>query len=392
MSFAAVATFADMYITQPLLPLLSTEYRVSAATAALTVSAVVFAVAIASSAYGPLADALGCKAVMTTGCAALALATLACAFAPNFAGLVALRALQGVLVPAVAALGVVYLGTLSGDGDPGALVGAYIGATVLGGLCGRVGSGLIAQASSWRTPFLVFAAVTAVAAVVLFVALQDVRGSERGGSLGDAYREMGAHFGNSRLLGAFIVAATLFFGFVGLFTYLPYLLSAPPFSLSTGTIAWFYASYLAGVITAPLAGRLSARVSRRALIAGGFAVAIAGTTVTIVHALGAIVAGIIVLCVGMFVAQAVAPAYVNVTAKTAKAGANSLYQAFYYTGAVLGSILPGLALERFGWNGVVFTCDASLLAGLVAGVTLCTGDRPHPLVPARSTRTPDALR
>jgi YNFM family putative membrane transporter len=381
-----------MYITQPLLPLLSGEYHVSAVTAALTVSAVVFAVALASSAYGPLADALGCKAVMTTGCAALALATLACAFAPNFAALVALRGVQGVLVPSVAALGVVYLGALSGDGDPGALVGAYIGATVLGGLSGRVGSGLIAQASSWRTPFFVFAAVTALAAIVLFVAVQDVRGPGRRSTLGAAYREMGAHFGNSRLLGAFIVAATLFFGFVGLFTYLPYLLSAPPFSLSTGTIAWFYASYLAGVVTAPLAGRLSSHVSRRVLIAAGFAVAIAGTTLTTLHALGAIVAGIVVLCVGMFVAQAVAPAYVNVTAKTAKAGANSLYQAFYYTGAVLGSTLPGLALERFGWDGVILTCDASLIVGLVAGVTLCTGDRPLPSVPQRSVRTPDALR
>jgi YNFM family putative membrane transporter len=362
-----------MYVTQPLLPLLSAEYRVSAAVAGATVSAVVFAIALVSSAYGPLADALGPKRIMAWGCAALAVATLACGFAPGFGALLGLRALQGALVPSVAAVAVAYLGDLSGDRDPGQLVGTYIGATVLGGLCGRVGSGLIAQATSWRTPFFVFAGLTAIASAGLFFALKDVRPREARTTFAQAYRDMGAHLADRRLLAAFVVAATLFFGFIGLFTYLPYLLSAPPFSLSTGTIAFFYASYLAGVVAAPIAGRISARVPRRLLIAAGFAIAILGTQLTALSTLGAIATGTVVLCIGMFVAQAVAPAYVNVTARTAKAGANAVYQAFYYTGAVFGSTLPGLALERFGWSGVVWTCTASLSLGLLAGIAL-TGD------------------
>lgn len=363
-----------MYITQPLLPLLSSEFGVSAAVAGGSISAVVLVIALTSSAYGPLADALGYRTVMAGGCAALAVATLLCSYAPSFPALLALRALQGLLVPAVASVAVAYIGELRGTGDPGALVGAYIGATVLGGLSGRVGSGLIAQAAGWRAPFLVFAGITALAAAGLFAALAPGRGSTARVSLGDAYREMGAHFGNPRLLGAFVVAATLFFGFIGLFTYLPYLLAAKPFSLSTGQIAWYYASYAAGVFAAPLAGRLSQRVSRRGLIAAGFVVAIAGTLLTLAHELPVIALGTVVLCFGMFVAQAIAPAYVNVTAKMAKAGANSLYQAFYYTGAVLGSTVPGLALERFGWIGVVAACVASLTIGLIADVTLCAGE------------------
>jgi len=371
-----------MYVTQPLLPLLSAEYRVSAAVAGATVSAVVFAIALVSSAYGPLADALGHKRTMAWGCAALAVATLACGFAPGFGALVGLRALQGVLVPSVAAVAVAYLGDLSGDRDPGQLVGTYIGATVLGGLCGRVGSGLIASVTSWRTPFFVFAGITAIASAGLFFALKDVRPREAQKTFAQAYRDMGAHLTDRRLLAAFVVAATLFFGFIGLFTYLPYLLSAPPFSLSTGTISFFYASYLAGVVAAPIAGRISTYVPRRLLIAAGFAIAIIGTQLTAVPALGAIATGTVVLCVGMFVAQAVAPAYVNVTARTAKAGANAVYQAFYYTGAVFGSTLPGLALERFGWSGVVWTCTASLTLGLLAGLTLKgNADRPPPSVP-----------
>jgi len=358
-----------MYVTQPLLPLLSREYGLSATVAGASVSAVVLTIALLAAAYGPLADAIGRKPVMAYGCAALALATLACGFAPSFGALLVLRAIQGALVPSVSAVAVVYLGDLAGDRDPGSLVGAYIGATVLGGLVGRVGSGLIAQATTWRAPFFAFAAVTALAAAGLFLAAADVRPHGPRTTLAGAYREMGAHFANPRLVLAFFVAGTLFFGFIGIFTYLPYRLSAAPFLLSTGAIAWFYASYAAGVVSAPLAGRFSA-VPRRILIAAGFAIAIAGTLLTAVPHAAAIAAGCAVLCVGMFVAQAVAPAYVNVTAKTGKGGANAVYQAFYYTGAVLGSTLPGIAFEHFGWNGVVVSCAASLAIGLLCGLGL----------------------
>jgi hypothetical protein len=94
---------------------------------------------------------------------------------------------------------------------------------------------------------------------------------------------MAAHLEDRRLLGAFAVAATLFFGFIGVFTYLPYLLAAPPFSLSTGAIAWFYASYAAGVSRRRSPAGCRTACTRRALIAAGFAVAIAGMLLTLVH-------------------------------------------------------------------------------------------------------------
>jgi YNFM family putative membrane transporter len=380
-AFATVAVFADMYLAQPLLPALSREYRVSATAASTTVSALVLAIALTSSAYGPLAELAGPRTVMVAGCALLGLATLAAALAPNLPALVALRGLQGVLVPSVSAVAVAYLGRLRAGRDPGTLVGLYIGATVAGGMLGRVGSGLIAGAASWRASFVAFGGLTLAAAAALAAGLRPVPPRARGSTsraFAAAYAEMGAHLFDSRLLGAFVVGGTLFFGFIGIFTYLPYLLTAPPFSLSTAGVAWIYSSYLAGVFTAPLAGSASPRFSRRALMATGFAVALGGTALTLVPALGAVIAGTIVLCIGMFMAQAVAPAFVNVTARVAKTGANALYQVFYYVGAVLGSTLPGLALERWGWSGVVVTCSASFALGLAASVLLCHDDVREP--------------
>ena len=84
LNFAAVAVFADLYTTQPILPILSPQFGVSAGTAGLTISVVVLMIAIISAAYGFLSDALGRKPVMVAACVLLAVPTLLCAAAPTF--------------------------------------------------------------------------------------------------------------------------------------------------------------------------------------------------------------------------------------------------------------------------------------------------------------------
>jgi YNFM family putative membrane transporter len=367
---ATVAVYADMYVTQPILPLLSREFGIAPATAGLTVSAVVLAIAIASSAYGPLGDALGRKPLMVWSCALLALPTLLCAAAPSFSMLLLCRTLQGLLIPGVTAVAVAYIGDQFDAASLGAVVGGLIAASVAGGLIGRVVSGLIADLLAWRAAFVLFGSVTLVGALAMGMALP--RGAARMpvGWVG-AYRDMFAHFRDRRLVGAFVIGGALFFGFIGVFTYLPYYLTGAPFQLSTGLVSSVYVVYLAGVIVSPLAGRLSTRISRRAIMGAGLVIAMIGIAGTLVRALPLVVASLFVLCSGMFTAQAIAPAYVNATASGAKGGANALYLAFYYIGATVGSVLPGYAWQAWGWLGVVATCISALLVALLADWWLC---------------------
>jgi YNFM family putative membrane transporter len=87
----------------------------------------------------------------------------------------------------------------------------------------------------------------------------------------------------------------------------------------------------------------------------------------------------VVLVVGMFMAQGVVPAFVNATAREAKGSASGLYLTAYYLGGTLGSSVPGLAWERWGWPGVVAACLGALAVALVANATLCG-------MPSRSRR------
>ena len=96
---------------------------------------------------------------------------------------------------------------------------------------------------------------------------------------------MAEHLRNRRLIGAYLVGATMFFGWMGLFTYLPYLLSAPPFSLSTGPVSSVFLVYAVGVLVSPLAGRLSTRVAPTRLVAIGLTVEAIGLLATLHAAL-----------------------------------------------------------------------------------------------------------
>jgi YNFM family putative membrane transporter len=119
-----VAAYAAMYVTQPLLPMLSGEFGIPPATAGLSVSAVVLAIAAGSFLAGPLSDALGRKTVMVGSLALLVLPTLACAMARTFPELVALRAVQGLLIPGVTAVAVAWAGDHYAPGQLRTAVGA----------------------------------------------------------------------------------------------------------------------------------------------------------------------------------------------------------------------------------------------------------------------------
>ncbi len=364
-----------MYVTQAILPDLAAEFSVGAARAGLTVSAVVLAIAVASTFYGPLSDALGRRRVMAGASALLSLATLACAFAPTFGALVALRALQGALVPGMTAVSVAYAGDRFHVRELPGVVGGIIAASVVGGLLGRVLSGAIAARLGWRAAFVAFAVLTAAAAVVLARRLVGTEARERRG-LAASWAGMVGHLQDPRLAGAYLVGGALFFGFIGIFTYLPFHLSAPPYLLSTAVISSVYLVYAPGVLVSPFAGRFASRLPPRRIIAAGLAVAAAGMLLLLARPLPLVVLALVVLVLGMFTAQAVAPSFVNVTAETSKGGASALYLTSYYVGGTLGSSLPGLAYQAVGWPGVVASCVAAVAIALLANAVLC--GRPPP--------------
>ena len=109
MFLLVAATFSTIYLTQPVLPVLREEFGIDAAKASLTVSAVIFGIALATLPFGRLADRFPARPIILVGGTLASLCGFLCAATTRFPLLVAGRFLQGVFVPSLTTCLVVYL-------------------------------------------------------------------------------------------------------------------------------------------------------------------------------------------------------------------------------------------------------------------------------------------
>ena len=183
-------------------------------------------------------------------------------------------------------------------------------------------------------------------------------------------RDMVLHWRNRRLVGAFIIGFTLFFGFIGTFTYLPYYLPGPYFWLPTVALSLVYLLWLTGVFS-PAAGTLAGRIGSRRAIVFSMGLAATGLLITLIPLLPVVLFGLGLLALGMFATVPAVNLYLGEQATTAKGAAASVYLSLYYFGGSFGAVLPGLALVWAGWSGVVLLCLGMVLVAIAADIMLC---------------------
>src|SRR5690606_37851953 len=142
-----------------------------------------------------------------------------------------------------------------------AAMGLYIGGTALGGMLGRLLSGLLADAVGWQ-PALGIMAGLGVLALGLFIWLLPPSRHFRAQPLvlRGLLHNFAVHLGNRALRRLFLLAFLLMGGFVALFNYIGFRLAAPPFTLSSAVIGLLFSVYLIGIFSAGWGGRLVPRL------------------------------------------------------------------------------------------------------------------------------------
>jgi len=135
---AGLITFANLYITQPLLPSFSDEFGITPATASLSLSIATVTLAFSLILFGSLSEAWGRKVIMTISIVASSLLTLILAFSPSFESLLILRAVQGFLLAGVPAIAMAYLGEEMDGSSLGIAMELYISGNSICGLAGRI--------------------------------------------------------------------------------------------------------------------------------------------------------------------------------------------------------------------------------------------------------------
>ena len=375
--FALVAAaFTNIYLTQPVLPVLAREFGVDEAGASLSISAAILGIALATLPFGKLVDRYPMRPIILAGGLVVGGAGLLCALTTSFGLLVTARLAQGLFMPALTTCLAAYLANRLPLARLNVVMGAYVSATVVGGLGGRLLGGWIHPPLHWRYAFV------SAAALVLAAALAAARwlpgaaetpprhGSEVG------YRQLLTSW---PVLRTYAVAFGAFWVFSVTFNYLPFYLSAPPFEASTGLITLLYVVYLIGAVTGPLAGRLANRIGSGPTLALGTTVFAFALALTLVPSLVAVLAGLMLTCAGFFTTHAAAAGALNRRLTSSRGRGNALYVLFYYAGGSVGITVSGYAYRHGGWPAVVGGGTVVLaLTLLIAVLEIRESGRPAP--------------
>jgi MFS transporter, YNFM family, putative membrane transport protein len=373
---AGIATFAQLYSPQAVLPLISADLSVGAASAALVVSASTVGLAIGVIPWSALADRIGRVKAISISVTVATLVGMLVPFAPTFVSLLAGRFVEGLMVGGVPAIAVAYLTEEVDPVHAARAAGTFVGGTTIGGLLGRIVSSPVAELAGWRVGVFTVAVICGVAAMGFVKLAPEPRGftpvmredANPEGSLG---HRLAANLRTPRQLVLFAEGFLLMGGFVALYNFLGFRLTGAPFHLAPSVVSLMFLAYLAGTWASSRAGAEAARFGRRRVLLASVAVMTVGVAMTLGDNVIAVLIGLTVATAGFFGAHSTAAGWTGQAAPVGKAQASSLYNLFYYGGSSAIGWLGGVAFDARGWTAVATTILSCLaVAGLLAALLL----------------------
>jgi YNFM family putative membrane transporter len=363
---AGIATFGLLYCMQPLMPQFSREFGVSAAGSALSLSLPSGVMAVAMLFAGALSDAQGRKKIMSASLLASAVLTLLTAMAPDWRTLLTLRTLFGLTLSGVPAVAMTYLSEEMHAESVGLGMGLYISGSAVGGMGGRLITGVAAELFGWRYGVALLGVIGLGCGFVFARCLPASRHfTVRAFRPRELAQRFGGLFADAGLPWLFAEGFVLLGSFVAVYNYIGYRLMAPPYGFSQAAVGLLFSVYLVGMVSSTWMGHLAGRLGRRRVLWTMFVVMLAGVALTVLHSAALIVVGIAVITFGFFGGHSIVSSWVGRRAGSAKAQASSMYLFAYYLGSSVAGAVGGLFYERHGWGGVAGFIAALFGLGLL---------------------------
>jgi MFS transporter, YNFM family, putative membrane transport protein len=369
---AGFSTFSLLYCVQPLLPILARDFHVGAAQSSLALSLSTGLLALSILAAGAVSESAGRKALMTISLCLAAGLNLLASVAPSWPLLLIARGLEGAALGGAPAVAMTWLSEEIDPRDLGFAMGLYVAGTALGGMTGRVLTGVVADLGGWRWALAAIGGLGLVSAAGFALLLPPSRNFTRRAGLpaGHHLRAWSGHLAHPGLPWVFALGFLAMGGFVTVYNYAGFRLTAAPYSLSQTGAGLIFLVYLFGMAGSSAAGGLADRLGRAPVLISGLGVFAAGLALTLLHPLAAVIGGVALVTVGFFVVHAVASGWVGRLATQAKGHAAALYLLAYYAGSSLLGSAGGWFWTGAGWNGVVGFVAALLILALLAALRL----------------------
>lgn len=167
LGLAGFVVMADNWVVSPILPSISQNLGVSAASAAIIITAYMLPFGLFQLIFGYLADRFGKRQVITFAMIFFTVSTGLCSIAAGLTDLTVFRALTGVFAASVMPISLALIGDVFPMNERQTAIGTFMGISFLGqGLSMAIG-GSIAYFLNWRGVFAIYAAIAVVSTVLL---------------------------------------------------------------------------------------------------------------------------------------------------------------------------------------------------------------------------------
>jgi predicted MFS family arabinose efflux permease len=367
MAVATGVAVASNYYAQPLLPTMAQAFGISPARAGFIVTTAQLGYGLGLLLIVPLGDLMERRGLVVVMSLLTAAGLLTTAMAHSMTMVLVGTALTG-LFSVVAQLLVPFAATLAAPERRGKVVGTVMSGLLLGILLARTVAGALANLGSWRTIYWVGCAAMVVSAAVLSRALPRLQQS-----LGLSYlvlmRSIITLFREEPVLRLrAVLGASVFGAFAVLWTSVSFLLAAPPYGYSAGTIGLFGLAGMAGAMAASGAGRLGDRGHGDHATGWGLVILLLswGVLAFAPWSLTAMVAGILLLDLAV---QGVHISNQSALYRIRPEARNRLtagYMTCYFIGGAVCSLASAWAYTVAGWAGVTAVGAAVSALGLAS--------------------------
>ena len=317
---------------------------------------------------GPAADKFDLPKIAVTGLLLLAVTVVGASYAASFGMFIIAMALMGICAALIPASMFPHVTKTSPQNKIGVYVGLIVASGTLGVIFGRVSMGLLTATIGWQFSFRIVSVVLLFLSAISFFILVEKHNdkSRNHQKLFKLYANSIRLMFNPKILSLLLVGFSLFFGFLGMATFLTYRLLAPPFNFSSGEIGWISFAGITALI-APFSGNISQKIGVLKIIFPGlFICLLSFQLMGWSPSITLIASGLLLLFFGVYSCQPLVFLLIGQSVPGESIGsASSLYILFCIGGGSLSSILLGPVWRSYGWHGITTLCSISLLISLL---------------------------
>lgn len=348
---SGLSVFAQLYLFQPLLPMVAEHFHTTVGDSSLLVSSSTIGMALGLFFFAFRADSFSRKKLMVFSLIASAVLTIISTWIPSLTLLIIIGMVKGFVISGVSSVALAYLTEEVEISVVALAISMYLSGNTIGGMSGRILATLLAGEFGLRNAVLMIGIQSLILGLVFWRLFPDSKFFKpQKTDYHLKMKQMKRLIRDSYMLRLYFIAALLMGTFVSVYNYMTFRLESEPFSLSHVFIAFIFLMYTFGVLGTMITSRLSARFEKKYILKGSIFFLLAGLVLLLSENIYIVVFGLGLFTLCFFAAHTMASQMTALHAKEGKSSATSIYWLFYYFGSSFLGSGTGYLLHSTSWN------------------------------------------